>query len=86
MQNNRVMPPPICFLLLIASELNAEQHVYASTDVVTYGMILLWVCIGDKAISQKPNGKPQLKRIDADARAKGFLSSLLCCGRCMETK
>ncbi|XP_072268613.1 serine/threonine-protein kinase 31 [Pyxicephalus adspersus] len=76
----------ICFPLWTAPELKAGQSASAATDVYTFGMLLLWLCIGSKDIPFKSNGTPDLQNINVDVKAKHLLSSLLCCGDRMEAK
>ncbi|KAM5158294.1 serine/threonine-protein kinase 31 [Mantella aurantiaca] len=82
----RTSATSICFSLWTAPELKEGQPASAATDVYTFGMLLLWLCIGNKDIPFNSNGTPDLQAIDVDARAKGLLSSLLCRGDRMETK
>ncbi|XP_040208804.1 serine/threonine-protein kinase 31 isoform X2 [Rana temporaria] len=76
----------VCFPLWTAPEVKAGRTVSAATDVYTYGMTLLWLCIGTKDIPTNPDGTPDLNRIDVDPKAKSLLSRLLCCDDRMEAK
>ncbi|XP_075068340.1 serine/threonine-protein kinase 31 isoform X2 [Mixophyes fleayi] len=76
----------LCFPLLTAPELKLGQPASASSDVYAYGIILLSLCVENKNIVLKPDGTPDLKKIDMDARAKDLLSCLVCCGDRMQTE
>ncbi|XP_063777752.1 serine/threonine-protein kinase 31 isoform X2 [Pseudophryne corroboree] len=73
----------ICFPLLTAPELKLGQPASKSSDVYAYGMILLWLCVGNKNIVCKQDGTPDLSKNDMDTKAKDLLSRLVCCGHRM---
>ncbi|XP_069814882.1 serine/threonine-protein kinase 31 isoform X2 [Dendropsophus ebraccatus] len=70
----------ICFPLLTAPEVKLGQAASASSDVYAYGILLLWLCTGNKNILLKSDGTPDLKKLDLDSRAEALLSCLVCCG------
>ncbi|XP_073486207.1 serine/threonine-protein kinase 31 [Aquarana catesbeiana] len=76
----------VCFPLWTAPEVKAGRTASAATDVYSYGMTLLWLCIATKDIPTNPDGTPDLNRIDVDLKAKSLLSRLLCCDDRMEAK
>ncbi|XP_068092120.1 serine/threonine-protein kinase 31 [Hyperolius riggenbachi] len=76
----------ICFPLFTAPELKRGEPTSAATDVYSYGMILLWLCVGHKDIPLKPNGTPDLEKVNLVGNSKDLLSSLLCCDNRMQTE
>ncbi|KAM4029558.1 serine/threonine-protein kinase 31 [Anomaloglossus baeobatrachus] len=76
----------ICFPMLTAPELKLGQQPIASSDVYSYGILLLWLCTGKKIVAYKPDGTPDLENLDLDPKAKALLSGLVCCGYRMLTE
>ncbi|XP_073532648.1 serine/threonine-protein kinase 31 [Phyllobates terribilis] len=70
----------ICFPLLTAPEVKLGQPPSASSDVYSYGILLLWLCTGKKNVTHKSDGTPDLEKYGLDIETKALLSRLVCCG------
>lgn len=68
------------------TEMLTNNHISAATAMYTYKIILHWLCISNKDIQLKSNANFDLRKVDVDAKAKGLLSTLLCCSNRMEDK
>ncbi|MEE6466313.1 hypothetical protein FKM82_006903 [Ascaphus truei] len=64
---------------LTAPEIKQGQPASTSSDMYTYGCILLWLCIGKTDITIKEDGTPNINGLDLDAKVKSLLSGLICC-------
>ncbi|XP_069585965.1 serine/threonine-protein kinase 31 [Ranitomeya imitator] len=76
----------ICFPLLTAPEVKLGQPPSASSDVYSYGILLLWLCTGKKNVTHKSDGTPDFDKSDLDFKTEALLSCLLCCGDRMPTE
>ncbi|XP_056375781.1 serine/threonine-protein kinase 31 isoform X2 [Hyla sarda] len=76
----------ICFPLLTAPEVKLGQPASAFSDVYAYGILLLWLCMGNKNIMLKSDGTPDLEKLDLDSKMKTLLSGLVCCGDRMQAE
>ncbi|XP_073437507.1 serine/threonine-protein kinase 31 isoform X2 [Dendrobates tinctorius] len=76
----------ICFPLLTAPEVKLGQPPSASSDVYSYGILLLWLCTGKKNVRHNSDGTPDLDKSDLDFKTEALLSRLVCCGDRMPTE
>ncbi|XP_077124890.1 serine/threonine-protein kinase 31 isoform X2 [Ranitomeya variabilis] len=76
----------ICFPLLTAPEVKLGQPPSASSDVYSYGILLLWLCTGKKNVTHKSDGTPDFDKSDLDFKTEALLSRLVCCGDRMPTE
>ncbi|XP_075125935.1 serine/threonine-protein kinase 31 [Leptodactylus fuscus] len=76
----------ICFPMLTAPEVKLGQPASASSDVYAYGILLLWLCTGNKNIVHKSDGTPDLKKLDLESKAEALLSCLVCNGDRMQAE